>query len=641
MVEKSIEPEVEGAFQCILKKQNFILTGGAGSGKTYSLVSLIEKISEEYPKSKITCITYTNNAVAEIRSRISNDNLWVSTIHEFIWHTISNFQKEIRNCMVELINDSSDDTNIFKKPKDFEEDTIFEIDYFKERSILYDEYYSLKPDKECKISHDHILILAEVMFKKYTKLSDILKDSSNFIFVDEYQDTSPLIKEILLTHASNNSKKNCIVGFFGDSMQAIYDNGIGNIENDSIVRIDKTQNRRNPKVVIDLANKLRNDGIEQEPSEDNTAPNMALGHVIEGDIKFIHAESIDVLENIRGKELFLGWDFDDGECTKELWLTHRFNSTKAGFSELFELYNSDLIFEMIKKIKIKIANGDIIADNKIFEEIVEEAKIAKGRGVLILDLITSDSVYNDYYCSLKPLYWEDIEKNFIDSDSLLSYKFNGLTGLFEASTKRDKILRKLDTIFELLELYQSKKYNSFLRKSKFKITNYDDKKRLNYDMENLLNTLDKTIGEVIISANHALHLENDSSFDVFINDQGNYLWERIKDLPFKEYVKSIEYQREHLPFATQHSVKGSEYDNILVVLDNGKWNKYDFRTLFGLGSTNEGVKNRSAKLFYVCCTRAKKNLVVFMPTDNPTIIKHAEKLFGKDNIIDGDKLSKE
>ena len=97
MVERTIESEVEKVFEVIKQDQNFILEGGAGSGKTYSLISIIEKISIEEPKQSIICITYTNNAVAEIRSRIINDNLWVSTIHEFIWYIIKKYQKEIKN----------------------------------------------------------------------------------------------------------------------------------------------------------------------------------------------------------------------------------------------------------------------------------------------------------------------------------------------------------------------------------------------------------------------------------------------------------------------------------------------------------------------------------------------------------------
>lgn len=182
MVTKPLEKEVIKALQCIKKGQNFILEGGAGSGKTYSLISLINTLTEELPNIRIVCITYTNNAVAEILSRIENKNLWVSTIHEFIWMLINKYQNEIKDVLVELIND--DEVKIFKKPKDFFEDYI-SIDYFKNLYVDYDEYYSMTPNAEnkVKVSHDHILIIAEKMFSKYKKLSDILKDFSDCILL--------------------------------------------------------------------------------------------------------------------------------------------------------------------------------------------------------------------------------------------------------------------------------------------------------------------------------------------------------------------------------------------------------------------------------------------------------------------------
>ncbi|MCY7144371.1 UvrD-helicase domain-containing protein, partial [Streptococcus gordonii] len=106
------------------------------------------------------------------------------------------------------------------------------------------------------------LIVAEKMFSKYKKLSDILKDTANYIFVDEYQDTSPLVVKILLEHLRKSTRDN-IVGFFGDSMQAIYDSGVGNIDSYGLEKIQKNQNRRNPRKVINLANKFRSDGLVQ------------------------------------------------------------------------------------------------------------------------------------------------------------------------------------------------------------------------------------------------------------------------------------------------------------------------------------------------------------------------------------------
>ncbi|AYW46482.1 3'-5' exonuclease [Tetragenococcus koreensis] len=150
-------------------------------------------------------------------------------------------------------------------------------------------------------------------------------------------------------------------------------------------------------------------------------------------------------------------------------------------------------------------------------------------------------------------------------------------------------------------------------------------------MDQLANR-DLTIGQCIDRAEIILNIQNDP-FETFIKDRGVYLWQRIKELPFSEYVRSIEYQKEYLPFATQHSIKGSEFDNVLVVLDNGNWHNYNFETLFKEVEVKDTVITRTKKLFYVCCTRAKKNLCVFMPTSDTTVIENAKELFGEDNVF--------
>ena len=43
MVEEKLEPEVVQIFEHIKNGKNFLLSGGAGSGKTYSLVQVIKK----------------------------------------------------------------------------------------------------------------------------------------------------------------------------------------------------------------------------------------------------------------------------------------------------------------------------------------------------------------------------------------------------------------------------------------------------------------------------------------------------------------------------------------------------------------------------------------------------------------------
>lgn len=640
MVERTIEPEVEKVFELIKQGQNFILEGGAGSGKTYSLISIIEKISMEEPKKSIVCITYTNNAVAEIKSRIINDNLWVSTIHEFIWRVIGNFQKEIKECLVELIND--DAQKLFITPKEVSSEDFISLDYFDGVRVDYAEWYSMSITEQNKvqISHDHVLIVAEKMFSKYKKLCDILANTANYIFVDEYQDTSPLVVKILLEHLEKSTKTN-IVGFFGDSMQAIYDSGVGNIDFYGLEKIQKNLNRRNPQKVINLANKFRSDGLVQIPSGDVDAPNMNNGNVIQGVVKFIYGDGINHLENLRNSKLYKDLEFDISKKTKELRLTHKLNAEMAGFSKLFELYNSDLFVKLITNIKKRISANELVDKGKSFEELVEEAKIVFGKGgPLIIDIVKSTPELLAIYNRIKTFSFEEvISKSKINKDSLLAYKFNGLNNRYEAGTDRDRILKRLDLIYELLELYKIGKHNEFLRITRFKITSSDDKITLSKIMTEI-SADDTTIGRVIELAERTGLISKDDLFTSFIENKGCYLWLRLEKLPFKEYVNSIAYLREYVSVITQHKVKGSEYENVLVLLDNGRWNQYNFNTIFGKGSANEDVKNRTKKLFYVAITRAMKNLIVYMPSNDQQIVEKAQDYFESSDIVDVLRLDK-
>ena len=629
-----LENEVKVALKCIEKGVNFILEGGAGSGKTYSLISLIETLIIKSSEIKIVCITYTNNAVAEIKSRIDNENLWVSTIHEFIWHVIKKYQKEIKNELVLLINDEI--IKEFKKPKDLENNLIT-IDYFNNIDVEYDEYYSMNPNAEnkIKISHDHILILAEKIFDKYKKLSDILKDIANCIFVDEYQDTSPYIAKILLEHLKKSKKKN-VIGFFGDSMQSIYDEGVGDLNKYKLKKIVKKQNRRNPRIVIEIANKFRNDKITQIPSKDKNAPNMdENGVIIEGNIKFIYGKEQEDINFLKNKALFKPWNFLNGEQTRELRLTHKYNAEMAGFKKLYDLYNDDLIIKLIDNIQKNIDNHE--NKESVLNELVLQLRPTYNKKDLFEEIITNE-IYNLIYQDIKNLLWKDVlEKCKISKESLMSYKFNGISGRYEANSHRDKILKKLDVLNELIELYESKKFNEFLKKTNFSIQNKNDKSKLKEIMNYLILEDGKTIEEVLNFSEKQGLITEDMSFDNYIGIKGFYLWERIKKIPFKEYRNSILYLKEFSPISTQHSIKGNEFDNVLVVLESN-WNKYDFKTLFGKGSGNENVIKRTRKLFYVCMTRAKKNLVIYMPTEDLGIVNSAKEYFGEENVLSIDSI---
>ena len=115
-------------------------------------------------------------------------------------------------------------------------------------------------------------------------------------------------------------------------------------------------------------------------------------------------------------------------------------------------------------------------------------------------------------------------------------------------------------------------------------------------------------------------------------ENNEYLYNRVKELTYSEFENLYSYIEGYTPFSTQHKVKGAEFDNVLVILDNGKWNQYNFESLFTLVG-NENVIKRTQKIFYVCCTRAKEKLYVYYCQPSEKVLNKAREWFGKENVI--------
>ncbi|REH54730.1 DNA helicase-2/ATP-dependent DNA helicase PcrA [Tenacibaculum gallaicum] len=622
-------------FQQILRhienKDNFLLSGGAGSGKTFTLVQVIKKVIEEYPTSKVACMTYTNAAVKEIEERVNHKNLNVTTIHDFLWDNIKHFQKELKKGLVDLAND--DEITRIKIS-----DTEVPTDYFKdlEKGIQYKEYLRLV---EGIISHDELLILANHMFKTYPKLSDILKDKFKFIFVDEYQDTNELVIKIFLEYFKLSNKSN-VVGFFGDSMQSIYDDGIGGLdgykgeEEGRVKEVKKEQNRRNPKLIIDLANRLRTDGLEQTESNDKNAPNIDEKGVLKtGDIQFLYSDN----ENIYKVKGYLGWDFNDSKNTKELNLTHNLIADKAGIRNLMNIYNNDGILKYKNKVRKYIKDNGIDQDFSAmtFGEVSDFLEGVNPTNSMQQFINDNPELYN----VARNQNWEVFSKIYVDKDQLLDDKKQSEDDENKKGSKRDALIKHLYKIETNIFLYSNKRYNEFLRATdyRFSIKRIEDKRTLKASIESLINVEEKTIEEVINEANENGICLIDDKLERFMVDK-EYLFNRVKEVKYKEFQKLFIYLEGLTPFSTQHKTKGAEFDNVLVILDNGGWNKYNFKNLF-LGSGTESVLKRTQKLFYVCCTRSKEKLAIYFNSPSNAVIDKAKEWFGTENVIDLDSVS--
>ncbi|SFC75744.1 UvrD-helicase domain-containing protein [Clostridium uliginosum] len=637
MAETRLESEVEKVFEHIKNGDNFLLSGGAGSGKTYSLVQVIKEAITQNPMAKIACMTYTNAAVKEIEERVNHKNLRVSTIHDFLWDNIKQFQKELKKSLLILINDK--EYKIKNPNEESGEEYINKFEY----GISYKEHLNINRGE---ISHDEVLILANYMYKKYKVLCDILKDKYKFIFIDEYQDTSPFVVQIFLEHIQQSMRK-CIVGFFGDTMQSIYEDGIGDLNDYVRLRVvqevQKKQNRRNPQLVIELANNVRVDGLLQVPSKDNNAPNMNNGLVKQGNIKFLYSSNND-LDKLKKTKYFRGWKFDNPKQTKELNLTHNLIAPKVGFSELMNIYDKDPIIQLKNEILKKIKKEKIVIDeNATFSQVVSLVPAKNRQGKLKIDLIVEDLDNKQLYEQLKDIPFSKVRKIYLDKDSLIDDKKDDKGAENKNGSKRDDLIKHLFKIQLLVKLYEDKAYSEFIRKTEFKIDSITKKKEIKAIIQEINSMSDCTIEEVIKFADKKGICKKDDKFNKFI-EKNEYIYNRVKRVKFKEFQKLYYYLEGYTPFSTQHKIKGAEFDNVLVILDGGGWSNYNFEYLLNdfISSTLDKNKQKSypkillrtQKIFYVCCTRAKENLVVFYHNPSQLIISKAKEWFGEENVCE-------
>ncbi len=111
----------------------------------------------------------------------------------------------------------------------------------------------------------------------------------------------------------------------------------------------------------------------------------------------------------------------------------------------------------------------------------------------------------------------------------------------------------------------------------------------------------------------------------------------LYNISYSEVLNVLKFLSPNAEYSTDHGVKGEEYQNVLFVIGRG-WNNYQFDKYMGCDSSklkgNEQdayVRNRN--LFYVCCSRPRKRLVLFItiPVEG-TFMIYLRKLFGVENI---------
>lgn len=305
-------------------EHHFRVAAGPGAGKTYWLVEHIREVIRRSERlagnTQVCCISYTNVAVNEIRSRLGNagSRVEVSTIHSLLYryivkphlhhlkddagdHLVSyalvsghdehrphykkveTWLREINQARLlrkETIND------ILKLLRDLQwelRDNSWQLCVNpKKHRFRFEQshYFAYKKHywAEGIIDHSDVLYFAHLLLSRYPQIARFFAARFPYLFVDEFQDTNPAQTQLITAAASERS----VIGVIGDAEQSIYSFQQAQPEDFRTFHLPDcryytiTDNHRSTNRIIALLNHVRSDGLTQQGSRDEEGVGITL-----------------------------------------------------------------------------------------------------------------------------------------------------------------------------------------------------------------------------------------------------------------------------------------------------------------------------------------------------------------------------
>lgn len=676
--------------------KSFRFNAGAGAGKTYALIETLRyvttnKIVTTKSPQKVACITYTNVAVNEIKSRLGNsDIVQVSTIHERLWDIIKNAQPELLICHKEKIisvldqhnnelnNINNKNTKTFAKltteeklefislaiktkdlfykseklnatafrdyyKKNIEENKyklldihLKNIENFKkivkiiykiekleacleristgiENRVNYDSKVNLDRLHYMKFSHDTLLEYGLKLINTYPTLCRIIIDTYPYIFIDEYQDTHCNVISFFKTinEYANKKNKNWMVGYFGDTAQNIYNDGVGRkIEelHSGLINIQKIFNRRSHQQIIDIANKIRADNIVQKPIFEKRN---------EGSVKFYYHDSENKqtiaqqflseyqtdLFNVDSETEVINTESKKIHC---LVLTNKLMASFNGFGDVYDIYqNSSIYFENL--------------NTQVLSQQLEKLH---------------PTILTIYY--LISLY-QDLQKRTVSYFDIFGSSSKNLTFAKASLIIQELETDKLTSLGDWIDLITDRLKNSTAKETLSKILI----NRVHYEQDKV--TSSDIFRDTLMSRINSL-MSDDSEED----DKAKEKILSILNLPIKSLVNWVNFidgiEADDISYHTYHGTKGEEYNNVAIILEHsfGNKNRDKFKDYFLVlqqsteetqflftDPVEEEKHINTQNLLYVACSRAIKNLRVLYLDDISEIQEGIKSIFGE------------
>jgi superfamily I DNA/RNA helicase len=281
--------------------ESIILSATAGSGKTHSTVGRLNHLLENGVEAdRIIFFSFTNDAVNELRSRINSD-VKITTIHSFTSSVLGKLGKfKPIVTFYDFINWYRDKKKpSFKDPRKIREDYYKTVERFYEegaaiassfsayklqfydgikapRPNFYDHYVAFLKETQSRDFSD--MLIDTEKFSKDPQYKDFFNGMYDYVFIDEYQDTSTLQMKILSTI---NAKQYYLIG---DKNQSIYGFSGANCEKieqllkqkKTVVEFNLTKNFRSHKKIVENANKFSNLKAIPESSNDGFVDNKFI-----------------------------------------------------------------------------------------------------------------------------------------------------------------------------------------------------------------------------------------------------------------------------------------------------------------------------------------------------------------------------
>lgn len=588
---------------CIQNCQSFIVVAGAGSGKTGSLVKALKHIHHLYGKKlraagqKVACITYTNAAVKIIEQRTGFNELFeISTIHSFLWSLINNYQNDIRDALsirisqrIEQIKTNDDGGSSKRAIK--ARKLVDSLSYARHHlsNIKQFSYNDNAKQDYLKgyLDHDDIIEIVSIMIFQLPMLRKIIGQRFPYILIDEAQDMSSKVMESLNLVASHDGLP--IIGYFGDPMQQIYDESVGEFKGpDGSVIIKKQENYRCSTEVIKLLNRVRQD-IQQIAGNNNSSGSV--------EIRLIKAENGSgerntyselqlqkALKEFNAALAYFKWQ--ESKKTKCLFLTRQMIAHRLGFSKLNRLFNGEYASfnsqEAFKK-----------GSHFVLKPILS----------VLLPLVEAHSA-NDRIGMIKIMR---------EHSPLLDPK-----GINEQCLVYEVIEKARHAIDMLVKIWPTGSIKNVLSIARqYKLINVN---------ERLAEHLDRSPREEAYDDIRHSQEKADWLIDTFLTYKTDEL------LSYRNFICDF------TTFSTQHGVKGDEFEKVLVVFDDieANWNNYSFSRLLTPRvqekEPTDGQRQRSLNLAYVCFSRAIQDLRIILFTINP--MKAKQELIDKGLFFD-------